>query len=268
MNLSPSDLWVRMLWRMRNSDSAGANSHSFIYGNSNHIPIVGDWNNDGIDTPGVVIGNQWHLNNGFDGSADLIFGYGSVGDVPIVGDWDNDGDDTPGVIKGNVWYLNNGTDPNADIVFGYGSASDTFVSMNWAGGGDRPGVIKEDPVLGKHRLLNFEFDANHDAEFVYGSANLDGIFDPTDHVPIDGDWNGGVGPDTPGIVIGETPPADPQPTQLLSQWHLNTDFDGDADVPIFVYGLDLDSPFGGDWDDNNTSTPGIVRGTTQDSSEV
>jgi len=79
---------------------------SFVYGNSDDIPVVGDWNGDGIDTPGVVRGGMWYLrNSNLPGDADVSFVYGNSDDIPVVGVWNGDGIDTPGVVRGGMWYL-------------------------------------------------------------------------------------------------------------------------------------------------------------------
>src|SRR5215204_4674311 len=70
---------------------------SFVFGTSTDRPVMGDWNGDGIDTPGVVRGNSWYLSNTYNGTVDRSFTYGIAGDVPVVGDWNGDGIDTPGV---------------------------------------------------------------------------------------------------------------------------------------------------------------------------
>jgi hypothetical protein len=95
-------------WYLRNSNSGGVANVSFGYGRDTDFPICGDWNGDGIDTPGVVRGNVWYLrNSNTGGAANISFGYGHATDYPIVGDWNGDGITTPGVMRGNTWYLRN-----------------------------------------------------------------------------------------------------------------------------------------------------------------
>ena len=61
----------------------------FAYGLSGDQPLIGDWNNDGIDTVGVYRNNTFYLRNtNTAGIADLAFGLGNPGDLPVAGDWD------------------------------------------------------------------------------------------------------------------------------------------------------------------------------------
>jgi hypothetical protein len=196
-------------------------------------PVVGDWDDDGAQSPGAVRGNKWYLHDDMDGTADHVFGYGSEGDRHVAGDWDGDGEATPGVIKGNTWYLNNGFDGAADIVFAYGSASDRVVTGDWDGDGkDTVGVIK-----GNLWFLNNDFDPSNDVPvFGYGSGG---------DAPVVGDWNDD-GTDTPGVIKGNV-------------WYLNDNFDAAHDVTPFGYGVAADTFVAGDWDGDGDSTPGVVR---------
>ena len=117
-------------WYLRNSNSGGKADLSFGYGNTGDKPVVGDWNGDRTDTPGVVRNNTWYLrNSNTAGTADASFGYGNTGDLPVVGDWNADGVDTPGIVRGDIWYLRNSNTPgNADLAFAYGDTSDVFLS--------------------------------------------------------------------------------------------------------------------------------------------
>ena len=195
---------------------------------------VVDWEIDPeVATPGIVRGNRWFLNNGFDGNADVVFSYGTSTDKIVVGDWNGDGIDSPGIIRGNVWYLNDGLDPNADVVFAYGSASDRPIVGDWDGDGrDEPGIVR-----GNTWFLNDELDpfANH--VFQYGSS--------TDKI-VAGNWDGDEdGTDGPGIVRG-------------NQWFVNNGFDPNADM-VFSFGATTDVPIVGDWVGDGMDRPGIHR---------
>jgi hypothetical protein len=60
----------------------------FAYGAAGDVPVVGDWNGDGIDTIGVFRNGNFYLrNSNTNGAPDLMFAYGAASDVPVVGTW-------------------------------------------------------------------------------------------------------------------------------------------------------------------------------------
>lgn len=76
-------------WTQTNRLSASDKRANDQFGAPGDLPIVGDWNGDGIDTVGVVRQGQWFLrNSNSSGFADLQFFYGTPTDLPITGDWD------------------------------------------------------------------------------------------------------------------------------------------------------------------------------------
>jgi hypothetical protein len=69
-------------WFLRNLNSGGAAHLQFGYGRADDFKLVGDFNGDGRDTPGVVRGNTWFLRNFVSGgAANLSFGYGRVDEL-------------------------------------------------------------------------------------------------------------------------------------------------------------------------------------------
>jgi hypothetical protein len=175
-------------WYLRNSNTGGLGEVGFGYGDPGDIPIMGDWNGDGVKTPGVVRGNWWFLCSTTNGTPDIAFQYGDPGDIPIVGDWNGDGTDTPGVVRGNWWFLrNSNTSGFADIAFQYGDVGDKPIVGDWNGDGtDTPGIVRGNWWF----LRNSNTGGVGEIGFQYG--------DPAD-VPLAGDWNGD-GIDTPGIA--------------------------------------------------------------------
>ncbi|TVR27044.1 MAG: hypothetical protein EA387_01680, partial [Nitriliruptor sp.] len=91
-------------WHLRDRLAGGAADHTFVYGRVDRgdVPLVGDWNGDGRDTPGIVRDGTWHLRDRLaGGAADHTFAYGQVdrGDLFLAGDWNGDGRDTPGFVR-------------------------------------------------------------------------------------------------------------------------------------------------------------------------
>jgi hypothetical protein len=55
------------------------------------IPVVGDFNGDGIDKIGLYVDGVWHLDTTGDFKFDTVIEFGEKGDYPVVGDFDGTG---------------------------------------------------------------------------------------------------------------------------------------------------------------------------------
>ena len=76
-----------------------------LFGAHDAIPVVGDFNGDGVSEVGVYYHGEWFLDlngNGRWDEEDLWASLGSATDLPVVGDWDGDGKDDIG-IYGPEW---------------------------------------------------------------------------------------------------------------------------------------------------------------------
>jgi PKD repeat protein len=182
VNLTPKiGIHRNGVFYLRNSNTGGYADVVFGYGNlAGDVPIVGDWDGNGIDTIGVFRNGVFYLrNSNTNGFADLAFTYGQPGDIPVVGDWDGNGTDTIGVFRNGVFYLrNSNTNGFADLAFTYGQPGDVPVVGDWDGNGtDTIGVFRN----GVFYLRNSNTNGFADLAFTYGQ--------PGD-VPVVGDWNG------------------------------------------------------------------------------
>lgn len=85
-------------WYLPDGNGAFA---SFTYGEAADTPIGGDWDCDGVDSPGRFRADGYfYLRNAFVGAErDIAFHFGAVGDQPLVGDWNGDGCDTVAVFR-------------------------------------------------------------------------------------------------------------------------------------------------------------------------
>lgn len=180
-------------WHVRDEAGGGKAHFSFRYGHAGDVAMMGDWNGDGVSTPGVFRNGWWHLKNyNCDGAADMSFKYGVATDLPIVGDWDGDGDDTVGIIRDREWHLRNDlSSGNGQIRFVYGrlTRGDLPLAGDWDGDGrDTVAIVRD----GEWHFRNELAGGAADFTYVYGRV-LQG------DVPLVGDWNGD-GIDTPGIV--------------------------------------------------------------------
>ncbi|MEU4539841.1 endonuclease/exonuclease/phosphatase family protein [Streptosporangium sp. NPDC023825] len=188
----------------------------FTYGARGTHPIVGDWNNDDRDTPGVFVRTggtpSWQLrNSNSSGSANVTFGYGAASDTqPLVGDWDKDGDDTPGLFRPgspNSYLLrNSNTQGAADLTFTYSSGAGKPIAGDWNNDGrDTVGFISTGTNPFTWYLRNSNTQGSADVTFTYGSGNASSVFFAT------GDWDGN-GSDNPAVVLPLT--------NGPFQWHL------------------------------------------------
>jgi hypothetical protein len=229
-------------WYLKNSLGGGTADRTFSYGGAQggDIPVAGDWNNDGIDTPGVVNGNTWYLSDTLTGGNPTrqVFGFGAAGDVPLVGDWNGDGVDTAGVFRQGWWYLTDSpTGASTDYAFFYGQAGDIPVAGDWnVDGKDSPGVYRS----GAWYLRDARSGGNGDYAFTYGGNP--GV------KPLVGDWNNDVY-DTAGIVDNNV-------------WYLENGNDGgNADVTPFAYGQVGWHFLAGDWDGDGRDTMAAIDPT-------
>jgi poly-gamma-glutamate synthesis protein (capsule biosynthesis protein) len=157
---------------------------AFYFGESGDVPLVGDWDCDGLDTAAMyrTSDGRVYFRNAPDGLATSQPFWGRWDDVILAGDFNGDGCDTLATyqkVSGLVHIANElGGQPDFRYYFGIP--------------GDKPfvGDFDEDGVdeLGLHRestgfvYMRFTHDIGFaDAEFFYGI--------PDDRL-VAGDWNG------------------------------------------------------------------------------
>ena len=170
----------------------------FFFGNPEEDPFLGDWDGDGIDTPGLYRpsdGKVFLRNSNTPGIADIEFFFGDPEDVPLVGDWDGDGDDTVSLYRpseGKVFITNQLGSNNqrlgqAEIEFLFGDpfADDPFGADFDGDGFDTVGTRRGDTFFWRNSLSGGSFD---------GSLRFGDLGDE----PMFGDWDGD-GLETPGV---------------------------------------------------------------------
>jgi dipeptidyl aminopeptidase/acylaminoacyl peptidase len=184
-------------WHLRNWAAA---INIFYYGNPGDSPFVGDWDCDGVDTPGLYRqsdGYAYLRNSNSQGIADLTFFFGDPGDLPLAGDFNGDGCDTLSIYRPSEarFYIINKLGENegglgaAEYSFLFGNPGDKPVVGDW----DRDGIDE----IGLHReTTGFFYYRNTlttgvaDGQFYFG--------DPGDRF-VSGDWGVVDGQDTPGV---------------------------------------------------------------------
>ena len=185
------------LWRL--GSSAGVVSE-FYYGNPGDYPFMGDWDCNGVDTPGLYRQSDGYVylrNSNTQGNADLTFFFGNPGDVPLAGDFNGDGCDTVSIYRPSEarFYVINalGQDGGglgaADFSFLFGDGGDKPVVGDWDGDAvDEIGLHRESTGFFYYR--NTLSTGSADGQFYFG--------DPGDRF-IAGDWAQADGADTPAL---------------------------------------------------------------------
>jgi len=185
------------LWYLRSD--AGVVS-SFYFGNPGDYPIVGDWDCDGDDTPGMYRQSDGYVylrNSNTQGIADIRFFFGNPGDVPIAGDFDDDGCDTVSIYRpseGRFFIINalgenDGGLGAAEFAYYFGNPGDKPFVGDFNGDGiETVGLHRESTGLVYFRNTHTQGVA--DSQFIFG--------DPGDRL-IAGDWGIVDGVDTPAV---------------------------------------------------------------------
>ena len=183
-------------WHLR---SLNGDVSTFFYGNPGDFPMMGDWDCDGVETPGLYRqsdGFVYLRNSNTQGIADIRFFFGNPDDIPLAGDFNGDGCDTVSIYRpseSRVFVINK----LGENEGGLGAAEFDYLFGN---PGDKPFVGDFDgdgiDTIGLHRESTgwVYFRQTHtqgiaDAQFIFG--------DPGDRL-VAGDWNGD-GVDSPAI---------------------------------------------------------------------
>ncbi|GAB4555891.1 MAG: hypothetical protein OHK0023_27660 [Anaerolineae bacterium] len=224
------------LFAYRLTNSGGIADRATFYGNPGELAVTGDWNGDGIETPGMWSPSTgvFRLKDENNDAAPTVatFAFGSNGDIPIAGDWNGDGIETIGVFRpsNGVFYLRNTNSAGApDIIITFGGSQDRPVAGDWNGDGiDSPGIWRTTNQL-----------------FYYTNTGVSGFGDLAGFAwyglagdrPLVGDWNAdgvtGMG------VFRPTPAA----------YYLRNDpFTGGVSDIDALFGLPDDLPLGGYWE--------------------
>lgn len=184
------------LWNLR--DASGG-TFSFYFGNPGDLPFTGDWDCDGIDTPGLYRQSDGYVylrNSNTQGPADISFFFGNPGDLPLAGDFDGDMCDTVSIYRpsqSRVFVMNKLGDGDqglgaAEADYYFGNPGDAPFTGDFDDNAvDTIGLYRE--TTGFVYFRNTHTQGNADFEFFFG--------DPGDRF-VGGDWTDS-GSDTPGV---------------------------------------------------------------------
>jgi hypothetical protein len=131
------------IWHLRDHDGTVS---EFYYGNPGDYPMLGDWDCDGVDTPGLYRQSDGYVylrNSNTQGFADIRFYFGNPADIPLAGDFDGDGCDSVSVYRqaeARVYVINElGADEMglgaADYHFTIGGPGQTVIAGDFDGDG-------------------------------------------------------------------------------------------------------------------------------------
>jgi hypothetical protein len=197
---SPSAQWL--LYR------ADGTTAEFAFGESGDVPVLGDWDCDGIATPGVwrrTTAMVYLRNATTEGEAEIDYDYNSEGAAPVVGDFDGDGCDTvsfhfPNEARVSIFNTEEGLVETAeestpfDMKYTFGAPGDLAFSGDFDGDGvDTIGLFR--PSTGMFYLKNTHTEGPADIEFAFGA--------PGD-IPIAGDWTDQDGIDSVAVYRPST----------------------------------------------------------------
>jgi len=158
----------------------------FYFGIPRDIPLMGDWDCDGVNTPAM-----YRPSNGFvyltnaneQAFAESEFFYGIPGDIPLAGDWDGNGCDSFAIYRpgeGRVYIRNQLGTGFADYSFAFGVPGDQPFAGDFNGDGiDTVGMYRLWNGLVYYRNVNSPGPAHH--QFFFGV--------PGDRI-VAGDWDG------------------------------------------------------------------------------
>lgn len=188
-------------WHLR--DATGRLT-AFYYGNPGDYPFMGDWDCDGVDTPGLYRQSDGYVylrNSNTQGIADITFFFGNPGDIPVAGDFNDDGCDTVSVYRPsesrvyiiNALGVNGGGLGAAETDYLFGNPGDVPFAGDFDGDGiDTIGLHR--PSTGLVYLRNSQTTGVADTQFIYGDAG--------DRL-VANDWNGD-GKDSPALFRPST----------------------------------------------------------------
>ncbi len=174
-------------WYLR--DAATGSTTHFYYGNPGDVPFMGDWDCDGVETPGLYRqrdGFVYLRNSNTQGIADIKFYFGDPGDIPIPGDFSGDGCDTVSIYRPSqtrVYIVNALGSDSAGL-----GAADFFYTLG--NPGDKPvvGDFDGDGIdsVGLHRAsTNSVYIMNH---LTAGPASSEVSLGQKGDLPVAGAW--------------------------------------------------------------------------------
>lgn len=164
-------------------DNDGYIDEVVTYGKATDLPIVGDWDGDGIADIGVYrrADRTFYLDIDRDEITDRRIVYGAAGDIPLSGDWNGDGISDISVYRPSrlSFYLDFNQDGRSEVIIVYGTSGDVPVVGDWDG--DRKADIGMYRSSRSTFFLDFDENGRSEIRTAYGTSG---------DIPFSGDWDG------------------------------------------------------------------------------
>jgi hypothetical protein len=221
-------------WWLR--DPVTGTTTAFYFGNPGDTPFAGDWDCDGVDTPGLYRRSDGYVylrNSNTQGNADVSFFFGNPGDVPLPGDFNGDGCDSVSLFRpeNDRFYVISrlgSADKGlgaADIDYSFGDKGD----IPFVGDFDGDGV----DTFGTRRTASGQVFLKN--SHMFGPADESLLFGDRGDTTVAGDWNGS-GFSSVGLYRD-------------ANTHFYLRFDNTAGPPddTFMYGVHGGVPITGVW---------------------
>jgi hypothetical protein len=177
------------VWYLRFNNAAGNPDIVTAFGVGSDLPVVGDWNGDGVDTIGLLRpadGRFLLSNSNTIGVVNFNFIFGNPNDTPLAGRWDNliSGDGV-GVFRpsnGIIYLTRNLITGFSDYYLVMGNPGDTGFAGDWdTNGFDSIGVYRPNNSTWYLSNVNGNGITFSDVAFVW---DVNGK-------PVSGNWFGG-----------------------------------------------------------------------------
>jgi hypothetical protein len=196
---------VSAFWLLLRSDGTTV---EFTLGDPGDVPVLGDWDCDGIETPGAYRPSTEQVflrNTAEDGPIEIDYRINTSAIVPLAGDFDGDGCDTVSYYvpaESRVVIFNT---PEAaveaaeettyvDLGYEFGIDGDLAFVGDFDGDGiDTIGLFR--PSNGMFYLKNTHTEGPADIEFTFGASG---------DLPISGDWTDQDGSDSVAVYRPST----------------------------------------------------------------